>query len=91
MRFAVKTAPQHTSRIKLGCQVSGMPYRHPKIECSVNIRYDPKTGASAVADTAHKWVEAGADYAVINFAPPHSPEPLAAIAAALALPDFLTS
>ena len=58
--------------------------RNPaEIECSVNIRYDPKTGASAVADTAHRWVEAGADYAVVNFSPPHSPEPLAAIATAL--------
>ena len=58
--------------------------RNPEgIECSVNIRYSPETGASAVADAAHKWAEAGADYAVINFSPPHTPEPLAAIATAL--------
>lgn len=55
-----------------------------EIECSVNIRFDPKAGANALADQAAIWNEAGADIAVVSLPPRHTPEPLAAIAEALA-------
>jgi F420-dependent oxidoreductase-like protein len=54
-----------------------------EIECSVNIRYDPATGADGLVSSAERWIEAGADIAIIGFPPPHTPEPLAAISKSL--------
>jgi F420-dependent oxidoreductase-like protein len=55
-----------------------------EIECSVNLRYDPATGASGVAAQAERWRNAGADVAVVSLPVPHTPQPLVAIAEALA-------
>jgi F420-dependent oxidoreductase-like protein len=44
-----------------------------EIECSVNIRVDPATGAAGVAEKAAMWNEAGVDVAVIYLPPPHTP------------------
>jgi F420-dependent oxidoreductase-like protein len=54
------------------------------IECSINLRYNPETGPSALADDAARWAEVGVDVGIVNFPTPHTPEPLAAIAQALA-------
>ncbi len=54
------------------------------IECSVNLRYNPETGPAALADDAARWADAGADIGIVMFTTPHSPEPLATIAEALA-------
>ncbi len=59
--------------------------RNPKeIECSVNLRFDPTVGAASVAKQAEVWIEAGVDVGVVYLPTPHTPEPLAAIAEALA-------
>lgn len=73
---------QHKKEVLLGhCADVG---RDPStIECSVNLRYDPAAGPSALADDAARWAEAGVDVGIVNFPTPHTPEPLAAIAEAL--------
>lgn len=55
-----------------------------EIECSVNIRYDPSSGAAGVAAEAEKWNAAGADVGIVSLPVPHTPAPLASIAEALA-------
>jgi F420-dependent oxidoreductase-like protein len=54
-----------------------------EIECSVNLRYDPVAGATALVPLAERWAEAGVDSIVVGLPVPHSPEPLAAISDAL--------
>jgi F420-dependent oxidoreductase-like protein len=54
------------------------------IECSVNLWYNPATGPAALADDAARWAEAGADIGIVILPTPHTPEPLGAIADALA-------
>ena len=53
-----------------------------EIDCSVNVRFTGDLGL--LADTAAAFRDEGADIAIVNLPPPHSPEPLDAIAAALA-------
>ncbi len=55
-----------------------------EIEMSINLRYDPIAGPTALADQAAQWSEAGADTAIVILPAPHTPAPLAAIADALA-------
>ena len=54
------------------------------IECSVNLWYNPEAGASALADDAARWADAGVDIGIVILPTPHTPAPLAAIAEALA-------
>ena len=53
-----------------------------EIECSVNVRFTGDVGA--LADSAAAFREMGADIAIVSLRVPHTPEPLEAIAAALA-------
>ena len=46
--------------------------------------YNPQTGPTALADNAAKWAVAGVDIGIVILPTPHGPEPLAAIAEALA-------
>ena len=55
-----------------------------EIECSVNLHYVPEKGVGAVVEQAEMWAAAGADVGIVYLPAPHSPEPLAAIAEALA-------
>jgi F420-dependent oxidoreductase-like protein len=56
-----------------------------EIECSVNLRFDQKAGGVAsVVEQAERFVTAGADVGIVYLTTPHTPEPLAAIANALA-------
>lgn len=41
-------------------------------------------GAAGVAAQAERWIEAGADVGIVSLPVPHTPEPLAPIAEALA-------
>ena len=57
--------------------------RDPKeIDCSVNLRWTGDVGA--LAEQAAAFAEAGADIAIVGLTHPHTPEPLEAIANALA-------
>ena len=53
------------------------------IECSVNLRYDPATGASGVADQAAAFIAAGADIGIVYLPVPHTASVLEPIAQAL--------
>jgi F420-dependent oxidoreductase-like protein len=55
-----------------------------EIECSVNLRYDAAAGPSSVVAQAERWIAAGVDVGIVSLPAPHTPEPLAAIADALA-------
>jgi F420-dependent oxidoreductase-like protein len=55
-----------------------------EIECSINLRYDAAAGPTSLVPRAEQWAAVGADTIIINLATPHTPEPLAAIAEALA-------
>ena len=74
---------RHKKEVLVGhCAAIG---RDPnEITCSVIIRYTPGDDMAALAAQAGAWADAGADMAIIYIAPPHSPEPLAAMAEALA-------
>jgi F420-dependent oxidoreductase-like protein len=53
------------------------------IDFSVNLRYDPNAGPSAIADLAGAFAAEGADIGIVNLPPPHDPSVLEPIAAAL--------
>jgi F420-dependent oxidoreductase-like protein len=53
------------------------------IDYSVNLRFDPAAGASALADSAAAFIEAGADTGVVYLPVPHTPSVLEPIADAL--------
>lgn len=55
-----------------------------EIECSVNLHYVPEKGAGGVVEQAEMWAAAGADVGIVYLPAPHSAEPLADIAEALA-------
>jgi F420-dependent oxidoreductase-like protein len=55
-----------------------------EIECSVNLHYSSEKGVGGVVEQAELWAKAGADVGIVYLSTPHSPEPLAAIAQALA-------
>jgi F420-dependent oxidoreductase-like protein len=54
-----------------------------EIDCSVNLRYDPTAGPSALADQAAAFVERGADIGIVYLPAPHDASVLEPIAAAL--------
>jgi F420-dependent oxidoreductase-like protein len=54
-----------------------------EIECSVNLRFDEATGIGGLVTEAQRWQAAGVDVGIVYLSPPHTPEPLAAIAEAL--------
>ena len=53
------------------------------IERSVNLRFDPAAGASAIADQAAAFTHAGADIGIVYLPVPHTPDVLEPIAQAL--------
>ena len=55
-----------------------------EIECSVNLHYVPEKGAGGVVEQAEMWAAAGADVGIVYLPAPHSAEPRADIAEALA-------
>jgi F420-dependent oxidoreductase-like protein len=54
------------------------------ITTSTHVRFDPSMGASALADEAARWDEAGLDLAIVTLAPPHRHDTLDDLASALA-------
>jgi F420-dependent oxidoreductase-like protein len=54
-----------------------------EIESSINVRFDPATGAGAAVEEAQAWGEAGVDVVIFALPPPFEPAHVEAIAAAL--------
>lgn len=59
----------HTSRIRLGCQVTGMPYRHPSLLANMAATIDVISGGRLIIGLGAGWNQAECDALGITLPP----------------------
>src|SRR6478735_6889318 len=82
MRYGFKTAPMNTtwpsmldamaavtSRVKLGCQVTGMPYRHPSVLANIAATVDVISDGRLIIGLGAGWNQAESDALAIRLPP----------------------